>query len=368
MTRAQTWRGQALYFDAHATDTTTVVATISPDGILIENLTPPLFFPFSQLKITSARGSYVRIEMRNSSGSVLSIQNIDALKALEAHHQLRGGILGRLSHNNQVLIASGLFVVVAILFFTLGLNALADIAANMIPVELEKKLGDSVAESMVAGTTVSSDPATLHVLEKCAALVQKFDDTGRNVRYTITLVEDAKTKNAFALPGGAIVVYSGLLALMDNEAEFFGVLAHEVGHVVKRHGMRRIARGAMVGLISSVVLGDTKGIAAILISNGQQLVTLSYDRDEELEADQFALRALQREGIDARGMVTLFENLKRSEGSDGWLTFLSTHPDLDERLKILSREIENLNSPSKRTLLTPAEWNTLTKRDEANRH
>ncbi len=362
------WRGQALLFDAHSTGTTTVTVSISPDGICIENRTPLLSYTFSQLKMTAARGGYVRIEIKNSGGSVLSIQSEDAVHTLEANHQLRRGFLGRLSHNNQLVVATTTFVIAVVLFLTVGLDLLASVTARLIPFELEKKLGDSVVEGMIAGKTVSTDSTTIRVLEKCASVVQEFDASGGKAQYRITLVEDSSIRNAFALPGGQIIVYRGILDLMHNESELFGLLGHEVGHVVERHGVKRIARSAALGLITSLLLGDANGISAILISNGQQLVNLSYDRDEELEADMFGLRAVQRAGIDARGIVTLFTSLKDAEGSEGWLAFLSTHPDIDERLKILNAEIVKVISSSYRSRLMPEEWNRLTKTNEAGKH
>jgi predicted Zn-dependent protease len=145
---------------------------------------------------------------------------------------------------------------------------------------------------------------------------------------------------------------------LENESELFGLLGHEVGHVALRHGVRRIIRSAVLGIITSILVGDAGGVTSVLLENGNMLVSLSYDRQEELDADMFGLKAVERTDVDAQGIVTLFEKLQKAEGSSEWLTFLSTHPDTEERLRVLRAKLPKQLHTRKR--LTDEEWKILT--------
>jgi predicted Zn-dependent protease len=307
--------------------------------------------------MTTAGSGYVRIEIKNT-GSVLSLQGVEALNALAANHQIRKEILGRLTPNQQVLWATVTFAAVAVLFFTVGLDALANAGTTLVSLDMEKKLGSVVMDGIVSSEQTAKDSAVMRVLEKCAAIVAEFDGPTNAVAYNISLIENKDIVNAFALPGGYIVIYRGMMDKLENESELLGLLGHEVGHVALRHGVRRIIRSAVLGIITSILVGDAGGVTSVLLENGNMLVGLSYDRQEELDADMFGLKAVERADVDAQGIVTLFEKLQKAEGSSEWLTFLSTHPDTEERLRELRANLPTQARTQKR--LTDEEWKILT--------
>lgn len=356
MASSNTWRGTGLFFDSQTTGSHTVAVRIAPDGVTISREATTIFFAWNQLRMTTVRGGYARIEIRNT-GSVLSLQSAEALSALAANHQIRTGLLGRLTPNQQVLWGTVAFLVVAALFFTVGLDLLAEAGANMVSLEMEKKLGSLVIESVVASEQTSTDSATIRVLDKCAAIVGEFDGIGNEVQYTIVMLENKNIVNAFALPGGYIAIYRGMMDKLENESELFGLLGHEVGHVALRHGVKRILRSTILSVLTAILIGDAGGITSVLLNNGSMLVNLSYDRQEELDADAFGLRALQHAGIDAQGIVTLFEKLHEDEDSSDLLTFLSTHPATEKRLNELRAKLPMQQQTEKR--LTDEEWRIL---------
>lgn len=355
MSSPNTWHGSGLFFDSQATGSYTVDVNIAPDGITLVHDATRQLFSWNQLRMTTAGSGYVRIEIKNT-GSVLSLQSVEALNALAANHQIRRGILGRLTPNQQVLWGTVAFAVVAVLFFTVGLDALANAGTTLVSLDMEKKLGSVVMDGIVSSEQTTKDSAVMRVLEKCAAIVSEFD--GQTTTYTITLIENKDIVNAFALPGGYIVIYRGMMDKLENESELFGLLGHEVGHVALRHGVRRIIRSAVLGIITSILVGDAGGVTSVLLENGNMLVSLSYDRQEELDADMFGLKAVERADVDAQGIVTLFEKLQKAEGSSEWLTFLSTHPDTEERLRELRANLPTQARTQKR--LTDKEWKILT--------
>ena len=161
--------------------------------------------------------------------------------------------------------------------------------------------------------------------------------------FTVTFL-NSPVPNAFAVPGGYVYSTRGLVGLMNNEAELAAVLGHEVGHVSARHSARRQATaqrnqlgGAAIAILSSILLGNNQvgqqiGQAAM---QGSQLLTLSYSRSQETQADQLGIQYLNSAGYDARAMGTVLASLAAQNSLDAQLQgrdarmpeWASTHPD-----------------------------------------
>ena len=165
-------------------------------------------------------------------------------------------------------------------------------------------------------------------------------------KFTFTVLNDDKV-NAFALPGGYVYITRGLIALAANEAEMAGVLAHEIGHVTARHSAQRYstAMATNLGLMVLDVIGSQAGIPSSvgqLVGFGAQAALMGYSRDQELEADQLAVRYLARAGYDPRAMTTFFLKMEahadleramlgKPEGPIN--NIMSTHPRTGERIQ-----------------------------------
>lgn len=149
-------------------------------------------------------------------------------------------------------------------------------------------------------------------------------------------VSDDPEVNAYALPGGIVVVNQGMLKEMRNADELAGVLAHEVQHVERRHTLQQMISSAGWAAVLAVVLGDVSAITAIVI---HQLGNLRNSRKLEAEADAEGMKALVRAGLPLEGMVTLFKRLQADQekrGGDG-PELLSSHPATAERIADLER-------------------------------
>ena len=151
--------------------------------------------------------------------------------------------------------------------------------------------------------------------------------------------------NAFALPGGPVWINRGVLHAAGNESQVAGVLAHEIAHIAQRHAAAQMTKGIFANLGLSVLgalLGNTQGASAAQTAAGfgANLWFLKFSREDEADADQVGLRILRRAGWDGRGMLELFETLKREQGRDPGAVevFFSSHPAPQDRMRALQLE------------------------------
>jgi hypothetical protein len=166
-------------------------------------------------------------------------------------------------------------------------------------------------------------------------------------RYTFDVV-NLKDINAFALPGGPMFLNRGMIEAAGSEAEVAGVMAHELSHVILRHGTAQATKaqkfqlGALAGQVLGAVIGGRTGA---VVSQGSQLglgtVFLKYSREYEREADLFGAQLMARAGYDPRAMARMFETIERQGGSGG-PEFLSDHPNPGNRVQAINREAEML--------------------------
>jgi len=149
----------------------------------------------------------------------------------------------------------------------------------------------------------------------------------------------SSTVNAFALPDGTIVVYTGLIELMKNYDELAGLIGHEVVHVNNRHSMKMLCRNLSGYIFISVMFSDVNGIMAVVADNARNLESLSYSRQFEKEADEDGTQLMIKNNINPQGMTTLFTRLKTEEKVIV-PAFISTHPMTDERIKYINKLIQ----------------------------
>ncbi len=168
-------------------------------------------------------------------------------------------------------------------------------------------------------------------------------DTERpDVQYKFTLL-DSPMVNAFALPGGYVYVTRGLMALANNEAEFAGVVAHEVGHITGRHSAERYSQGVLTNLgAAALSLALDSGAASQALGVGSQLYMSSYSRGQENQADDLGIRYLHKSGYDTFAMASFLNSLDRDSQlsdsakgqSSGGVDYFATHPKTADRVNL----------------------------------
>jgi predicted Zn-dependent protease len=186
------------------------------------------------------------------------------------------------------------------------------------------------------------------VCEYASALLSSVARTSRRPKlpYSVKLI-NSKQVNAFALPGGYIYLYRGLMEWARSESELVAVLSHEVGHVVGRHGANAISRAtaadSLLSEASRILFGDDLPAKILKQVGGPAalLALLKYSRTQEFEADLLGYYNMQRAGSSPRGMTELFAHFGEDESAaDPWLTILSSHPAPSERESQIRTELK----------------------------
>jgi predicted Zn-dependent protease len=159
------------------------------------------------------------------------------------------------------------------------------------------------------------------------------------------LLNDSQTINAFALPGGQVFITTALLSRFNSEAQLAGVLGHEIGHVVGRHGAEHLAKQQLgAALVNSVGIAasdspESGRQAAVLAQAVNQLLNLKYGREDELESDRLGFQFMTEAEYNPEGIVEVMQILQSARGSQP-PEFLSTHPDPGNRVERLQALVE----------------------------
>ncbi len=214
---------------------------------------------------------------------------------------------------------------------------ITDWIAQKIPVSAEKQLGEAAFAQVQSESRMADDPALQAQLDAVTArLLPAIKD--RRYDFTFHIVENDMI-NAFAIPGGHIVVFSGLLKKAKRPEEIAGVLAHEIAHITKRHTVRTMVANVGWMVVIQAMFGDYSGLAG----GASTLLKQKGSRDFEREADDTGWQYLLDANIDPRGMTDFFKTLVEEEkktglAMDGVLNLLSTHPETPERVATLEEK------------------------------
>lgn len=197
---------------------------------------------------------------------------------------------------------------------------------------------------------ICSDPPGAAALE---ALAARLKEAAHLETDTEIAVLDSSIPNAIALPGGRIYLFKALLDRAESVDEIAGVLAHEMGHVAHRDGLRKLIQAGGTSYLLGLLFGDVTGGGALALVS-EHLVGSAYSREAETAADDYAARTMLALGRPAHPMALLLKHIVGDE--DKIPAFLSTHPLTDQRLKALERQVPP--KPGK-PLLAEKEWRAL---------
>lgn len=258
-----------------------------------------------------------------------------------------GNWLSRLENSYRLIIASVLAVLLVVsagMFH--GVPWVAGQITRLVPQELEQMMGRRALAALESSWLEPSRLDAEHrqrVRQAFAPHLARFaEQHPGQVREVLFFSSPGLGANALALPGGLIIFTDELLQLAEHDDELVGVLAHEVGHVVHRHGLRNVIQGSMALWLIMVMTGDLAAASDLLVTVPALLVSLNYSRNMERAADDFALRYLPDAGVQPARLAQLMLRLEaRSGANDGGRgrsaarlpEWLSSHPGTEQRME-----------------------------------
>lgn len=306
-------------------------------GIVDEYGNPRLvYWPYNQvIKEHSWKAGRVVFRCDGYPTQFIEVDQKEFLEKLENIFRYRDRSWLSKTLNKNVMGIVKVFTVFLVVLFAAYIwlvPFLAGRLANRVPASYEESLGNGIYNTLKPGFSID---------EKKTAYVNSFFSelkipTKYNIRITVV---NENTANAFAIPGGNIVVYDKIIAGMNNYEDLAALLSHEFTHVENKHTTRSLFRQLGSAVFLSVILGDLGSIANVLIRHAGNLKSLNYSRRLEKEADLNGLQILSERKIDCNGFVRLFELLKKETDKTGSppIEWISSHPNLDKRIEYIKQ-------------------------------
>lgn len=257
---------------------------------------------------------------------------------------------------SRTLIFAVLLIILAIpLSIFIFRSFFVDKIAQKVPVKWESDIGDKLFSAVKYQYKIIENSV---ISAKMDSIFSPLVEVANypEIDFKFHLCEDP-TLNAFALPGGHIVVNSGAIHKIERIEELHGVLAHEIAHVTRRHHLRGLLGKAGIFLLFQGLFGNEAGLLSTIGESAGHLNSLFYSREYEIEADTAGFNYLTKANIDPRGMVEFFERIKKeyenpaidslSDKTKALSSYLSTHPDTDKRINYLKERIAQQNKEYK---------------------
>lgn len=356
-----TWTGH--YYGGQVAVREIVTVTLAATGLHIERPDgSSLSWPYREIRQADATfAGPARLEHGGRLPETLVVAEdgfLEAIRAVAAEHG--GRILTpalRRRRARLLLVIAAAAAALGGALYVWGLPRLAERVAARVPLSWEEQLGERVREQLVAAAGRCENPAAVRAVEQVVARLDSAAPSPYTFRVAVT--NDLQV-NAFAAPGGFVVVNQGLLSRTSRPEELAGVLAHEMQHVLRRHGTAAILRDVPTRALLGALGGDVSGLGRAVQAVGAVGV-LRYQRQDEATADREGMRMLKRAGVDPAGMLDAFAMLEREAGDvPGGLSWISTHPRTAERVATL-RALAAEPGPAVRPLLPGVRWADVTK-------
>ncbi len=245
------------------------------------------------------------------------------------------------------LAALGTFLAVAIGVMFLAIPFLSGFVSRFVPASVEATIGSQMIEELGKETTFCQEADGLAALDDIVELLSAQTDGTYEFR---VYVADQALLNAFAAPGGHIVLYRNLIDEAESPDEVAGVLAHEMAHITNGHPARGMVESMGYGVFRLFTIDESTGAELV-----KSTITNHYSREDELEADRGGVDLLNAAGLDSHGLLRFFDRLsERGQEIPGALEFLSTHPSGATRKNALGNYVNDGELP-----ITEEQWEAL---------
>ena len=314
----------------------------------------------SSLELSERLGN-VKRKVTLENGSIFVTDNNDALDVIFQDKQKINGFIHYLeTHLGWISVALVVTVISAFSFFKWGIPWTSEKIAHALPYETNRvvSIGSMkfLDKYMFDESNVSKEmqeKISKHFYAKIAPLSLKDEDEiVYKLHFRSWTMGDEKIPNALALPSGDIIVTDKFIELSKNQDEIDSVLLHEMGHVVHRHGLEMMIEGTFITVAVMMISGDTSGVGDMGVGLGSALVSSSYSRKHESQADLYSFKKMLLVGIDPKSFSTImnrmteymskFEDNNKSikQSDDTILDYFASHPSTKERVELANRYSE----------------------------
>jgi Zn-dependent protease with chaperone function len=360
----------ALFHRSHQGDRSEL--RICPAGS-INDLHPLAVWPWDRVReLSNTPALPLRLADEPDTGRRLTVEAGQPSDVLRAWMRAPQAQRRARSRRRWLMGTAAVWILCLGLFF--GGPALFSFTAGLLPQSWEEHLGKSARDNMVdmlvrlPGVRGANEKATQDPSLK--QLLARLEHGAPTQGYAFDLlVLDADFVNAFALPGGYMLVSTGLIKACQSPDELAGVLAHEMAHITGRHGTQRLLREQAWALFARMLSGSD----SLAVYMAGSVITSAFDRDEEREADAKGVERLAGAGINPMGLADFFARLEKEEARGGRstgrkiLSYVASHPELAERRENIRRAMQEAGratgeknapvfSPAFSPAMSPKEW------------
>jgi Zn-dependent protease with chaperone function len=284
-----------------------------------------IYFPYTQCRyVKLEEQAFVYLQPSYASYLVLPAQHPLYLQLLSKISAEQTSWFQKLYKKNGVALFFAFLIAAAVVLF-IGYKTVPPLLIKFIPVQEEIKWGNQFYESILSDKEIDSSATEL------VKKITEYYSMSNQYPIKVVVVEDT-TVNAFAMPGGHIVIYSGIICSMKHPDELFALLGHEATHVNQRHSLQMMLTNITSSYLLSILTSDFNGLGSTLIGNAELLRELGYSRKLEAEADWKGQEIMIQNKINPAGMTQLMEALQAAYSDTGNWSFLRSHPVTKDRI------------------------------------
>ena len=355
-------KSDGYFFDGQSAAKHAVSTTVIGTEIVIQSETGQVLakWPLHEVDLLpdSQRNNHLQLTNAHFPDACLTVEDPSLIRRLST---LLPKVFGKRLRRGHIWlnVAVTLAVVMAAAtVFYFAIPSLTKPLAALVPLEWERTLGESVVASIPGAQNSCTEANGARALARLTERLTGVMDLPYPVDVSIAELDMA---NAFAAPGGFIVVGNKLIADMQTAEELAGVVAHEMAHIAERHPMSRVVRVLGISLLLEVFSGGNSGAIEAVTQGASLLLMFSHSRNDERDADRIAVQALEKAGIRADGLSTFFARMEEKhntseDGSVGTvLSWLSTHPSFAERKASTNVPLQRKEAPA----MSSAEWHAI---------
>lgn len=307
----------ATYLNGRSAKAHSVVLSIAQDVLLVQGESMELRIPVAQVQWPE-RSRHGQRVAHFSGGGLVKAEDAAAWDTWYAANGQRESLVVKMQQSwRSVLVSTAVLLCLLGAAYQWGLPLLAMTVVAVTPYKVDSSLGESSLAAIDSRLMLPSQLATVEQGRIQEAWTQTASalPAGQVPPWRLVFRKSRIGANAFALPGGTIILTDEMVKLVDNNTDVLcAVLAHELGHLQHRDGLRMLVEAGVLGSVSSVLVGDFSGVLAALPA---LLGQAHYSRHAEHEADVFAVRVLQAAHISPMAMVNMFEKIELQRNQAG---------------------------------------------------